>query len=409
MRGTIISHTTKGGKKSWGYTFFAGRNEAGKRIQKVKRGFARKGDAEEALRQALEDRGKVPVTTDGSVRTLNEVFDDWMLKYVGRECTPRTAEAYQEQIRYVLRRIGGRPLQEITRNLVEDTMLDIADHGGMATAEHPQGRPLSRKLTRNIGFVLRGCLAYAVYRNYLPKHPMDGMKLPKLEKNRRPKIVEADEFEKVLRLAAGTRLFPLIVLAEATGLRRGELCALLWSDLDITTGVMTVDKAVEETKAGGLRIKGTKSDKPRDVVVPAYALEVLERWRLEQARDRELYGAEYAGHGLVFCRPDGEYYRPKQVTARVREVMRKAGLRRSLHGLRHSHASGMLSKGVPAATVAERLGHSNAAVTLGIYTHPLKSDRDVAAVVWDRERSGMLSDVINRTRKKLHVVEKKRA
>jgi hypothetical protein len=69
----------------------------------------------------------------------------------------------------------------------------------------------------------------------------------------------------------------------------------------------------------------------------------------------------------------------------------------------------MLSKGVPAATVAERLGHANAAVTLGIYTHPLKADRDVAATVWDRERSGMLSDVINGTRKKLHLIEKKPA
>src|SRR5215469_4313991 len=144
----------------------------------------------------------------------------------------------------------------------------------------------------------------------------------------------------------GTRLFPLLVLAEATGLRRGEPCAFLWSDFDLTSGLLTVDKTVEETNAGGLRIKGTKSERPRDLVVPAYVLEVLQRRKVEQARDRELYGAEYAGHDLVFCRPDGEYYRPKQVTARVREVMRKAGLRRSLHGLRHSHASGMLSKGV---------------------------------------------------------------
>jgi integrase len=409
MKGTTIKYTPKRGKPTFGYTFFAGRDENRKRIQKVKRGFKTEREAAAALRKAIEDCGKAPVTTDAFNKTLNDVFDEWMLKYVRRECTPRTAEAYQEQARYVLREIGARPLQEITRNLMEDTMLDIADHGGIKTKEHPKGRPLSRKMTRNIGFVLRGCLAYAVYRNYIPLHPMDGMKLPKLEKNRRPKIVEPDEFEKVLRLAAGTRLFPLIVLAEATGLRRGELCALTWPDIDMTTGVMRVDKSVEETKAGGLRIKGTKSDKQRDVVVPAYALEVLERWRLEQARDHQLHGADYAGHGLVFCRPDGEYYRPKQVTARVREVMRKAGLRRSLHGLRHSHASGMLSKGVPAATVAERLGHSNAAVTLGIYTHPLKADRDVAAAVWDRERSGMLSDVINGTRKKLHIIEKKRA
>jgi integrase len=391
-------------------SFFAGRDADGKRIQKVKRGFETKKQAEDGLREAIAACGKAPVTrADDSSRTLNELFDEWMLKHVQRECTPRTAEAYQEQGAYVLRRIGGTPIEKVTRNLMEDTIHAIADHGGQVTGEHPKGRPLSRKLVRNIGFVLRGCLAYAVYRDYIPKHPMEGMKLPKLDKTRKPKLVEADEFERVLRLAAGARQFPLIVLAEATGLRRGELCALRWADIDMSTGVMLVDKSVEETKAGGLRLKGTKSDKPRDVVIPAYALEVLERWKADQDRDRELCGADYAGHGLIFCRPDGEYYLPAQVGARVSEVMRKAGLRRSLHCLRHSHASGMLSKGVPAATVAERLGHSDAAVTLGIYTHALKRDKDVAATVWDRERSGMLSDVISGTRKKLHVVEKKSA
>lgn len=408
MRGTIIEHVCMNGKKSWGYTFFAGRDENGKRLQTVKRGFAKKGDAEEALRTVLAALQKTPATTDNSTKTLNEVFEEWMRNRVRRECTPRTAEAYQEQGSYVLRRLGGLELRQITRNLLEDTVHEIADHGGKITEEHPKGRPLSRKTVRGIGFVLHGCLGYAVYRDYIAKHPMDGMKLPKLEKNRKPKLVEADEFEKVLRLASGTRLFPFVVLAEATGCRRGELLALTWSDID-EAGVMTVDKSVEETNAGGLRIKTTKSGRPREVVIPAYALEVLERWKTEQDRDRELYGAAYAGNGLVFCRPDGEYYRPKQVTARVREVMLKAGLRRSLHSLRHSHASGMLSKGVPVAAVAERLGHADASITLGIYTHALKRDKDVAAAVWEKERGGMLSNVIKGTRHKLHVIEKKSA
>jgi integrase len=290
---------------------------------------------------------------------------------------------------------------------VEDVMREISDHGGAVTKEHPKGRPLARKMVRGIGFVLHGCLGYALYRDYIPKHPMTGMKLPKLEKKPQTQILDANEFENVLHLAAGTRLFPLVVLAEATGLRRGELCALLWSDLDTATGVLTVNKSVEETKAQGLRLKSTKSGKPRDLVVPTYALEVLEQWRKEQARDRELYGAEYAGHGLMFCRPDGEYYRPKPVSARVREVMRKAGLRRSLHGLRHSHASGMLSKGVPAATVAERLGHANANVTLSIYTHPLNADRDLASMVWEKERGEMLSNVIKKTKKSLYLIERR--
>jgi site-specific recombinase XerC len=145
---------------------------------------------------------------------LTDLFGEWMLSHVQRECTPRTAEAYQEQGAYVLRKIGGMLLQNIRRNLMEDTIREIADHGGVPTTEHPAGRPLGRKLVRNIGFVLRGCFSYAVHRAYIATNPMDGMKLPKLEKNRKPKIVEADDFERVLRLASGTRLFPLIVLAE---------------------------------------------------------------------------------------------------------------------------------------------------------------------------------------------------
>jgi len=158
-----------------------------------------------------------------------------------------------------------------------------------------------------------------------------------------------------------------------------------------------------------VRLKPPKGGRSRELVIPPYALEVLSRWKAEQARDRELCGAEYAAHNLIFCRPDGEYYRPKQVSARVREVMRKAGVRRSLHCLRHSHASGMLSKGVPVGTVAERLGHRDASVTLGIYTHALKRDRDLAADVWERERREMLSNVISRKRQKLHVIEKRSA
>ncbi|HEY7335322.1 MAG TPA: hypothetical protein VH639_10590 [Bryobacteraceae bacterium] len=69
----------------------------------------------------------------------------------------------------------------------------------------------------------------------------------------------------------------------------------------------------------------------------------------------------------------------------------------------------MLSKGVPAAMVAERLGHANAHVTLSIYTHALKTDRDLAASIWDKERSAMLSNVIKKSGRNLHLIEKKTA
>ena len=88
---------------------------------------------------------------------------------------------------------------------------------------------------------------------------------------------------------------------------------------------MNVTKSLEQTKAG-LRVKSTKSEKPRRFAVPAGALVALEDHRAEQNADREHFGADYQDNDLVFCRPDGGYYSPDRVGARVSEVMRKAVL-----------------------------------------------------------------------------------
>src|SRR5215472_10583389 len=89
-----------------------------------------------------------------------------------------------------------------------------------------------------------------------------------------------------------TRLYPFVVLASATGCHRGELLALQWSDLEFDTGLLTVSKSLEQTRAG-LRVKSTKSEEPRQLGVPEWALDVLNEHRAEQDRDRRLFGAQY--------------------------------------------------------------------------------------------------------------------
>jgi len=96
---------------------------------------------------------------------------------------------------------------------------------------------------------------------------------------------------------------------------------------------------------------------------------------------------------LVFCQPSGAYYSPDRVGARVVELMRKAGLEGvSLHSLRHSHATNLLSKGVPIAVVSERLGHSDQNITLSIYSHALPADTKAAAKVWNDAMADVIAD-----------------
>jgi integrase len=196
-------------------------------------------------------------------------------------------------------------------------------------------------------------------------------------------VLDETKLQTLFARARDTRLYPFIVLAAATGCRRGELLALEWTDLDLATGLLSISKSMEQTR-GGLRAKGTKSEEPRSLGVPECALDVLKEHRREQERDRRLFGAAYFNQHLIFCQPNGHYYSPDRLGARVVEQMRKVGLHGvSLHSLRHSHASILLSKGVPAAVVSERLGHADQNITLSIYSHALPADSRAAAKIWN--------------------------
>jgi integrase len=188
-----------------------------------------------------------------------------------------------------------------------------------------------------------------------------------------------------LSAARGHWIYPILVLAAASGCRRGELLALTWRDLDRTAGALAVSKSLEQTKAGGLRIKVPKNGKPRPVLLPEVALEALEAHRQEQEENRRLFGPDYRTDlDLVFCTPDGDYFKPDSVTATAYLLARKSGLKGiGLHSFRHSHGSQLLHDDVPLPTVSKRLGHSSVQITAAIYAHSFTADELTAAKSWD--------------------------
>jgi integrase len=111
-----------------------------------------------------------------------------------------------------------------------------------------------------------------------------------------------------------------------------------------------------------------------------------------QKETRGMFGFDYRSDlDLVFCHPGGYYIRPRTVSKAARRIARKAGLIGvSLHTMRHSHGSQLLSLGVPLPTVSKRLGHANTHVTATIYAHALPHDEGAAAQIWDKAMSGTL-------------------
>lgn len=182
-------------------------------------------------------------------------------------------------------------------------------------------------------------------------------------------------------------MYPYLLMDAATGCRRGELLALSWPDLalDSVPAMMTISKSLSQTRTG-LHIKSTKNEKPRTLSLPATVVEALKELWEQQKEYRQKFGSDYrADLDLVFCGPVGDYLKPDSITSKVCLLARKLGMPGvSLHTLRHSHGSQLLSKGVPLPTVSKRLGHSSVRVTAEVYSHALSSDEMAAADVWDK-------------------------
>lgn len=164
---------------------------------------------------------------------------------------------------------------------------------------HPDGKPLSPKTVRHIANVIHGTFECAVIWELIERNPMTGVELPLLAP-KEPKAIEKVDVSRLLGHARAMRVYPVIVLGLATGARRGELLALQWPDIDFETGIMNVTKSIEQTRTG-LRVKSTKSKKPRRFMVPPGALDVLRERRTEQNRDRAMYSESYQDEQLIFA------------------------------------------------------------------------------------------------------------
>ena len=159
---------------------------------------------------------------------------------------------------------------------------------------------------------------------------------------------------------------------------------MTWSEVDWLNASLNISKSLEETRSGGLRVKAPKSGKSRRFRIGQTAIVALQFQQAQVNEHQRLCGDAYEKNDLVFCRPVGGYFSPDLVSQAIRRRMKKAGIRNaSLHTLRHTHASSLLSKGDPLPTLSARLGHADTNITARIYSHALPQDDARAADAWE--------------------------
>src|SRR6266516_2923194 len=343
------------------------------RKRKTLYGKTRKEVAEK-LHKALQDRRQGILAT-GPRQKLGEYLEHWLKKVHKPGIRLTTYAGYRNVLdNHLLPGLGHIQLQGLTPQQVQAFYARELEDG------------LSpRTLVSMVHVVLHKALDDAVRWNLVPRNVCDAVSLPRFSVESSIRSLTRDQAQKLLEVARGHRLEALLTVALVTGMRRGELLALRWRDIDLERRSLQVRRTVSLIRGHGYVETEPKTAKGRrKIVLPQPVVEVVKQHRTHQLEARSKVGDAWHDHDLVFCNIYGDYLHPDRMVERFQKLLKEAGLPHlRFHDLRHSAATILLSMGVHAKVVQELLGHSNISMTMYVYSHVLPSMQKDAMDKWD--------------------------
>ena len=364
-------HIRKRGKTSWAIVLDLGRDADGKRRQKWHSVRGSYRDAERELARLVHEMNTGAYVEPSRLK-LSEYLDRWMADYAAHNVAPKTRERYREMIDgHIAPAIGNYALSKLKP-------LHIQGFYGKALTSGRKDRKggLSPQTVLHFHRLLHKALDQAIKWQLLANNPCDAVEPPRPER-REMRALDEKETSKLLQLVHGSRLYIPVALAVMTGLRRGEILGLRWSDIDLKAMSLTVNQALEQTKTG-LRFKTPKTHRSRrSIALPQMLVDLLTAHKAEQAKIRLALGPAYIDQGLVCPRDDGAPWPPDMLSTAFSARIRRAKISHvRFHDLRHTHATHLLRQGVHPKIVSERLGHSQVGITLDTYSHVLPGTQD---------------------------------
>lgn len=404
---------------------------------------------------AFEEKCLTGQFLDGSI-TLSAFIDLWFKNYAEKQLKHRTITRYKELLRRILPALGHIKLQklqphhliEFYNNLGEDgirldtkyvpckdfksrigsfcnTQKELSERSGVSLAAIRaciNGQNVSKETARKLSEVmcsddlftvaegktklsdktiseyhrlLSSVLTTAVQWQVIPFNPCERVKPPKVEQ----KEALALDSEQAAELIRCLQEEPIkyrsaIMLLLYTGMRRGELCGLEWSDIDLDNGVVKINKTVLYSSDLGTYSDTTKTQSSNRIInIPPDMVKLLVQYKAHTAQQRLKLGDQWTDSGKVFTGENGAVINPDTLSTWFKKFIRRNGLPDiHLHSLRHTAATLLISGGADIATVSKRLGHANKTTTLNIYTHAVKSADEAAA--------NMLQDILSTAKTK---------
>lgn len=334
--------------------------------------------------KTLRDLVRSDAYINPNTTTLSEWLEKWLLDYVEGTISDNFYLRKKDLVRlHVDPYIGKNKLQKLMTDDIVAYYKRLLKTGKKIKTKDEHGNPittqtgLSPQTLRHIHNILKPALDVAVERGLMIKNPINNrIKLPAVDKIEYRTLSE-DEIGRYFKGLSHRRLYAAFVLELCTGLRRGELLAVKWDDLNVETRELKIKRQVtrvrdiDQPNKSSLeytRLKSKSSE--RTIILPLCAVEELILHQQRQNAEKELAGNAYKDEDLIFCSPLGQ----KLDTRRLYEIHRQTLKRKNMehipfHILRHTVATLLLEKGEDIKTIQDLLGHADPATTMQIYIH----------------------------------------
>ncbi len=374
MRG----HIKKRAKDSWSIVLDLGRDATGKRKQKWSTVRGTKKEAQAELSRLLNEINTGEYI-EPSRMLVSEYLKRWLKDYAEPSVSPKTSERYAQIIRDNINpALGQYQISKLKPLHIQSFYTDCLTSG------RKDGKGgLSAQTVVHFHRLLRKAFLQAVKWQLLARNPVDAVEPPRPQR-KEMNVIDEKETAQLLEKLTGSPLFVPVLMAVTTGLRRGEVLALRWKDVNLEEGRITINQSLEQTK-DGLRFKSPKTERSRrQVPLPGVTIDIVKDHKRKQNEERLRLGPVYQNGDLVFPRLDGSPMPPDSLSTNFAAFIRQSGMKHiRFHDLRHSHATQLLLQGVHPKIVSERLGHSNIGITLDTYSHVLPGMQEDAVLKID--------------------------
>ena len=325
-------------------------------------------EVKEKLKKALVEAGQVDFTKLGQY-TVGTWMDTWFENVAKIKVRPSSHQTYKGYIdNHIKPKIGKIPLEKLTTMDLQKFYRKLLTKGRVErieSKEQPKG--LSAKTVRNINQVISSAMDLAVAQKIILTNPTNACELPKVE-HQEMQTIPAEQLQAFLDEAKATGVYEMYYIELATGLRRGELLGLKWSDIDWKNGIIKVRRQVARVDGQIVEAPLKTKNSYRAVTISQQAIEVL---REQKRKTNDQY---------VFPSPNGGPISPDSVNNMLKRVLERAGIPKvRFHDFRHTFATIALQNGVDIKTVSGMLGHFSAGFTLDTYAHVTTSAQKEAA------------------------------